>query len=463
MTSGTAPTLVLTDAMIRVQYNLAPSVDFCSTKPSNSANTVLIKEKSYVASFPIPQKSLEIGCAIANDSPATGPYIGLQATLEHIVPSDLHNKLKDYPKLCIASKVKDPSTRCTNKSRNESLKDKDTVLKAVSRCIQKGHVVTLLEKLEELVKIVSEPRIDKLRDFIINLSSASEEDASTFQAWTMALAKLSLPAPTLYNAPKPSLHGVSLKTNMIIASNNKEMPSRPNKTIASPSKPAPPLPGFVPYKSTLISNTDIIRNLKKLIAKQLTVTDLKMGFIYMFWNQGSFGMIKIGRTKDLKRRLKEWQKCKSTHFYHKPSQKGELLEVPHVQRIERLMQTELVNYRRKQPCDTCDKVHEEWFQISEAKAVEVFQKWRDWILKEPYMKNGKGEWVVKPGTLETIPELCVLESEAIQGVKNRSRSTKDRVKRPQSQRLSAMKASDTLKSFQTSHSVSRERQEVFKQ
>lgn len=287
------------------------------------------------------------------------------------MPSNLYNRYKDNSDLCVASHVKEPSVRCGYKIRRQPV----TLLEAVSRCIQKGDFATLPEGLEKLAKVVlcgrhqnvalkqpkAKARIEALREYIANLPSASEEDALSFRAWTMALANLSPPVPTRWSARKPLLTDALLETNTTIASN---------------SKITPQLPGFLPYKPTRVSDIDIIKNLKKLIAKPLTPADMKSGFIYIFCNQGSFGIVKVGRTNNLERRLKQWKKCKGTHFYHRASQNGELVEVPYVQRIKRLIHTELVNTRKKQACDTCNKVHQEWFETSEAKVVEVFQKWR---------------------------------------------------------------------------------------
>lgn len=424
----------------RIQYSSTPLIEFCPTEKSSPDNAVLIKEESESANSKVIKRNLENGSVTASNPHSKGRYKGIQAIFEHIMPSDLHNKFRDDPELCVASYVTKPSVRCSDKTQRQSIHE-HAVLDTVSRCIRNGHLVALPEELKRLAKFVlcsrhqnvalrqpkSRARIDTLQEFIINLSSASEKDALTFRAWTMALTNLSPPISTHCNAPKLSLTEVPLETNTTIASN---------------SKTSRYLPEFLPYKSSCVSDVDIIRDLKELIAKPLSQADLKSGFIYIFWNQGSFGMVKIGRTNDLERRLKEWKRCKSTHFYHKASQNGELLKVPYVQRIEKLIHAELVNIRKTQACDTCrnTKVHKEWFQISEAKAVEVFQKWRTWILNEPYMKNDESEWVIKPEMLETIPELCTLKPEKILGAKTQSRTAKNRSKRPKTRRSFAMQA-----------------------
>lgn len=439
----------------QIQYNFTPSTEFCSTMKQDSDKAISPKTERKSTSSAATRSNPEIESATASSPNSKSQHKGLNAVLEHIMPSEMHTRFKNDPELCVASWVTKPNVRCTNKIKRQPVGG-HTVLDAVSGCIQKGDFATLPEDLEKLAKILlcgrhqkvalkqpkAKARINALRDFILDLPQASEEDTSTFRAWTMALASLSPPSPTRRSARELSPFEIPLEKNITMALNT--------KTTSH-------LPGFLPYKSSRVSDVDIVKNLKKLIAKPLTPTDLKSGFIYIFWDQGTFGMVKIGRTSDLKRRLKEWNRCKSTHSYHKASQNRELVTVPHVQRIERLIQTELVNTRKKRPCDSCEKtkVHQEWFEITEAKAVEVFQKWRTWILNTPYIVDDEGKWVIRPEMLETIPGLCKLEPEEVQVAKARTRPGNNRSKRPKPRRSFATQTPDASESIRTSRNVPR--------
>ncbi|KAF9694884.1 hypothetical protein EKO04_006815 [Ascochyta lentis] len=160
----------------------------------------------------------------------------------------------------------------------------------------------------------------------------------------------------------------------------------------------------------LKSHEELAKALRLKAAKPLSEADKKDGFIYTFWDQQNFGMIKIGRTNNLERRINEWNtQCKVTHHYHQSSHDGQpskAPEIPHVQRIEKLMNIELSNYRKKRVCDGCSKTHIEWFDIDEAKASKVFQKWRDWICQRPYALDHEGNWTIRPDMLDSFSEVC---------------------------------------------------------
>ena len=76
------------------------------------------------------------------------------------------------------------------------------------------------------------------------------------------------------------------------------------------------------------------------------------------------------------------------------------------------------------------------------------------MLSEPYTKDDRGDWVIKPDMIETIPKLCTLDPEAIRGTKTQPRSAEDRSNRPKPRRSFAWQALDTSDSVQTSLNVS---------
>ena len=119
-------------------------------------------------------------------------------------------------------------------------------------------------------------------------------------------------------------------------------------------------------------------------------------------------MLKIGRTNDLERRLKEWnQDCGRTHAYHPAIVRGELPEIPHVSRVERLIHLELKDCRKQRFCANCNKNHQEWFKVAYALALEVFQKWQKWIVQKPYALDARtGEWVLRPEMMDTLSQVC---------------------------------------------------------
>jgi len=65
------------------------------------------------------------------------------------------------------------------------------------------------------------------------------------------------------------------------------------------------MPKFVSYKPKVVGDSELAQDPKEAMIKPLSPTDMGEGFIYTFWNQGIFGMFKIGRTNYLKRRMLE--------------------------------------------------------------------------------------------------------------------------------------------------------------
>jgi hypothetical protein len=365
----------------------------------------------------------------------TEAYKGLRAILEHTIPSRVRARLQSAPKQCVATLVKTPWETCSRTATGSGI-HAEKILDDISRCIKHKSYSALPEHLEQLVGTVTcsqhrksalQPlkqrsekrpdisRLNELSDFIRSYRFASDHDRSIFLAWSNAIATEIPPAPLLCSTQKDALIAASIKTQ---------------PTKVSGPVPKIDLPNFLPYKSAPVTDAKIAKDLEKAMKKNLTEYDLKHGYIYRFWDIGNFGMVKIGRTDDLDRRMKEWSRCKQTHSYHTSTHQT---SVAHVQRVERLIHIELINSRRKLPCSVCPKakIHKEWFNVSEQRAQQVSQKWHDWMLKEPYAEDAQGKWVLKPEMLDTIPELCKVTPEEKQSpVPSRRKGRGRKAKRP---------------------------------
>lgn len=130
------------------------------------------------------------------------------------------------------------------------------------------------------------------------------------------------------------------------------------------------------------------------------------GFIYLFWDKQHFGKLKIGFTKNIERRLKEWnRRCGREHSYLNHDNRSGA-QMPHVHRVEKLIHTELKEYRQKRKFEGCGKNHHEWLHEGEVHAVKVAQKWQEWMMQEPYAVNEHGEWELKPGMEDTLGSVC---------------------------------------------------------
>jgi hypothetical protein len=140
--------------------------------------------------------------------------------------------------------------------------------------------------------------------------------------------------------------------------------------------------------------------------------------MYIFWQRGNFGHLKIGRSGNVFRRLKQWNKqCKKTMEFHFPESvkiKDESIpdvqQVPHISRVEALVHLELIQHRRiEEKCSGCFKSHLEWFEISKDIAIGVVRKWSAWMATLPYekhMKDGEEQWTLKSEEWKHLDKLC---------------------------------------------------------
>ncbi|KAJ8111738.1 hypothetical protein OPT61_g5739 [Boeremia exigua] len=327
---------------------------------------------------------------------------GLRKILEHILPFELRARLSQTPNKCVATQVRAKGS-CPWKRRG-SLSMVEMHLAHIRLCVDNNDYFALPGHIENLVKVVTctrhqkvaladdirQPRMQALRDLMVDLPHQHMETVTGLGEWLKAISNDTEPASA------PGLTS-SLRLHMNWNSGSTTSSSTGDTVAFQTSK-------FIPYRATQSSALAITMALKSQIIAPLTKHDRKYGFIYMFWNQQSFGMIKIGRTNNLTRRLAEWNRqCKIDHQY---CQQGVFQEIPHVPRIERLMHAELINYRRTSECDGCGRNHKEWFDIDEAKARKVYQKWHNWIVQKPYARDQNGNWTIRAEMRASVAEVC---------------------------------------------------------
>lgn len=105
-------------------------------------------------------------------------------------------------------------------------------------------------------------------------------------------------------------------------------------------------------------------------------------------------IIKIGRSVNIRRRMKEWRKkCKYEPLVVLN------IEMPQHHRIERIVHHQLHNSRlREYPgCSGCGLQHNEWFRVSTIYASFLVSMWRDFAYRQPYGEDGKllPDWLVR--------------------------------------------------------------------
>jgi hypothetical protein len=369
--------------------------------------------------------------------PQTTRSSGLPAILDQITPQRMRSRVKKHPKRCVVSACGLSRGTAGGHRLQNKHSTIDAMTKLIADCAKGSTYTDLVDQFESLARVVMcrkhhENAMSRLKIFkalISNLPHVSNQHLSDLRTWLTAITNCDLPSfPQI--ATIPALSASRRSKNLVTR----------NATYAVNGNVTPSYsPKFNPYKAERSDSSSIAEALQAQIVVPLSETDKKEGLVYIFWDQQNFGMIKVGRTNDLDKRLEQWSRqCKMTYHYHQSSRNGSLLKVPHVQRIEKLVHIELVNYRKKRRCEGCGKTHIEWFDIDEAKAVKVYQKWRDWIVKEPYAEDQTGKWTIRPEMLDTLTKVCepvVFEKTKKESPQLRRRSAQLVMKRQEARKL----------------------------
>ncbi|RHZ64679.1 hypothetical protein CDV55_106928 [Aspergillus turcosus] len=171
---------------------------------------------------------------------------------------------------------------------------------------------------------------------------------------------------------------------------------------------------FIPYVTKASVRLSVSEALEKLLVKPLMKSEIeRVGSLYVYWQPGNFGHLKIGYSKnEISKRVKEWSsKCRKPMevYFPKRGSDEEHLQVSHICRVEKLVHTELKNCRRiEEMCPVCNGNHIEWFEVSRQLAIAVVRKWMAWMRTSPYEERscgGKTEWVLKDEQRRKIKEL----------------------------------------------------------
>ncbi len=161
---------------------------------------------------------------------------------------------------------------------------------------------------------------------------------------------------------------------------------------------------------------EILRLIRRQKSKPAAESTLNHGFVYIFKSDRFPGHVKIGSTvRAPETRMKEWGTVCKFKAIQVTDQNDKAFMFCRI--VEQIVHAELYNEQRRFFCDSCKtkdgrKVkhilamakrekgageteldlrpteHGEWFEVSETKALEVVNKWRDWMIhQEPYNKD----------------------------------------------------------------------------
>ena len=150
------------------------------------------------------------------------------------------------------------------------------------------------------------------------------------------------------------------------------------------------LPLFLPYRPHSWAHLSVDERIMEQATRPFKAStvvgkELGEGYIYVYWNEATFGIRKIGSSKNVGDRLSEWEKdCRHVAIeqYRSP------FKVRHAQRVEQLVHAELSESRVFEPaCRSCSKSHKEWFKgVDLPYIVKKIEAWSQWMSEEPYEK-----------------------------------------------------------------------------
>ncbi|KAF2736304.1 DUF1766-domain-containing protein [Polyplosphaeria fusca] len=376
--------------------------------------------------------------------------------LDQIISFNIQQRLDENDTVCTASFVSGPNVRC-NYRLNQARKKKNgpqsrlkADLSALAR--HKDNPVDFITQLGYCIESAlcgthqnstnHATRLGKLVDWLQdptrghaipeNGTQMVRLDVNTFDEWVSAISGHSPTEAKVSAANASPTQATPANAAPTKAAPTKAAPTKAAPTKAAPTKAAPTkatqtevIPAkvvleinygdyaFEPWQPQQTLHQPVSHSLYALASAPLGKTkDHLRGSIYMFSVRGAFGLVKIGyTTKTLEQRLGKWNRqCNRKRMFElellQSSFEGQLVEIPHLARVEKLMHTELKELRLKNKCGACGKTHQEWFWVTEQQALGVFAKWRDWILREPYEEGGDGVWVLKKEFRNELEVVC---------------------------------------------------------
>ncbi|KAG9189869.1 hypothetical protein G6011_06737 [Alternaria panax] len=399
-----------------VNYDVVPSFQFDASDAVSSRTRSKTSSKAPVTSAVhavVNERKTNLKASQHPEEKAS--HVKLRTLLEHIIPLSLHARLADQPGKCPGSLVKDPSDRCKYKAKAEGLhgnieglvkklakyrsrEDYDGMLRYIEKLVQsvmcKTHEKTATKQPENKKRPKAVSKLMELGEMFTDIANIDEDDDYILMQWLDAISDSHASIDhitwiyTSTTIPKP------------VRPYQPEAPAPVAKTQASSSS------SFIPWQSEKSKKMSVFKAVYEKAIAPLGVIAQKPGFVYLFWDREYFGMVKIGYTNDLTKRLESWNKqCNREHVYH--SRTDCQVKIPHAHRVEQLVHAELKEYRRRRQCEGCGGMHKEWFDAPQAHVVKVLSKWRDWILQEPYKQDKRsGTWVLKPEMHDSLERMC---------------------------------------------------------
>ncbi|KAI9680039.1 MAG: hypothetical protein M1817_005055 [Caeruleum heppii] len=179
---------------------------------------------------------------------------------------------------------------------------------------------------------------------------------------------------------------------------------------------------LVPYHPRFRQGWVVSDLIRAAMTKDFVKLDEQTGQLYGFFSFSNQANIKIGHTtRSVLTRLREWEKkCGYSTSLVYPQVADPQEPMPHVYRVEKLIQAELAHYRGlEKGCPGCLGNHTEWFTAPMQHIAAVVKKWVNWIKQEPYeqvaddsQSQGSGHvvrmrWRLKRKYQKDLESLCM--------------------------------------------------------
>ncbi|KLJ10318.1 hypothetical protein EMPG_14299 [Blastomyces silverae] len=289
--------------------------------------------------------------------------------LARIIPSNIDQRLTEDSGRCVASVISDKNRRCLKRQKG-NIQESDANLETVK-------TVPFCDILQWIEKLIG--------------------SSLCTQHKKMATKELNIKYPWFGK----SQHAQSTKSG--------------DQLVAGSSA----LQNFTPYRPKCQEGISASQRLEHLIMTPFKNNNRNKleGLIYIYWQPGNFGHLKIGWTKDISKRLQRWEsQCGSKLEVYFPKQvaadeqeQQDILPIKHISRVEALVHAELKEQRKmEESCPGCGKAHREWFEVSPVIAVEIARKWMRWMREQ--QRYGQvpagGDWHYTGKTGAALTDLC---------------------------------------------------------
>lgn len=135
------------------------------------------------------------------------------------------------------------------------------------------------------------------------------------------------------------------------------------------------------------TNTSLVRTIRKPLKSDAEPTETAIeGYVYIVSRNADEECYKIGFSRYHPR----WRVSRHRKCYDNAKLIAHTSMIRHAPRVEQLSHSDLRDYRFREYCEQCKRVHREWFGISKGMAIQTVSRWAGWISSQPYQaETGK--------------------------------------------------------------------------